>query len=76
VVKYLALSTVIVVGGAIFATAWVHRDLIRIRIGSVYAGSTKPGAPNGPVAGGAAPVRGGASWALSALPDCLIQTSE
>jgi hypothetical protein len=76
VLKYLALSAVIVVGGAILATAWVHRDLIRIKIASVYAGSAKPGAPNAPVAGGAAPLRGDAPWALSALPDCLIQTSE
>jgi hypothetical protein len=67
---------VIVVGGAVLATAWVNRDLIRIRIASVYAGSPKPAAPNGPAAGGGAPLRGDAPWALSALPECLIQTSE
>lgn len=74
--KYLALSTVIVVGGAVFATAWVHRDLIRIRIASVYARAPKAGASNAPLAGGGAPLRGDAPWALSALPECLIQTSE
>jgi hypothetical protein len=67
---------VIVVGGAVLATAWVNRDLIRIRIASVYAGSPKPAAPNEPIAGGGAPLRGDAPWALSALPECLIQTSE
>ena len=75
-VKYLALSTLIVVGGAVLATAWVQRDLIRIKIASVYAHAAKAGASSGPVAGGGAPLRGDAPWALSALPECLIQTSE
>ena len=35
--RYLLLSTVIVVGIAMGVAAWVNRDLIRIKIASVYA---------------------------------------
>lgn len=59
------------------AAGWVNRDLIRIKIASVYARvNPKPQAANR--AGGAATngLRGDAPWALSALPECLIQTSE
>ncbi len=76
-VRYLILSTVIVVGVAVLATAWANRDLIRIKIGSAYAHvRAKAGgagtAPRGP----SAALHGDAPWALSALPDCLTQVSE
>jgi hypothetical protein len=75
--RYLLLSTAIVLGVAVLATGWANRDLIRIKIAAIAARApAKPGGagpvPNSP----AAPLRGDAPWALSALPDCLIQTSE
>jgi len=66
---------VIVFGVAVLSTAWIDRDLIRIKIASVYApalpkkGETQAGPrPN-------VPFRGDAPWALSALPFCLTQLS-
>jgi hypothetical protein len=77
VVKYLFLSTVIVVGSAVLVTAWANRDLIRIKIASVYAHvPAKPGAASHAGGNGPAALHGDAPWALSALPECLIQTSE
>lgn len=77
VVKYLLMSTVIVVGAAVLVAAWVNRDLIRIKIASVYARvAPKPGAPGAAVTGETAPLRGDAPWALSALPECLTQVSK
>jgi hypothetical protein len=62
---------------AITVAGWVNRDLIRIRIASVYARvAVKPGAANGKIQATAAPLTGDAPWALSALPECLSQTSE
>jgi len=75
-IRYLLLSTVIVVGVAVVVAGWVNRDLIRIKIASVYARvHSKPGVA-GMVQGAVAPLHGDAPWALSALPECLIQTSE
>jgi hypothetical protein len=77
VLRYLVLSTVIVVGAAVLATAWANRDLIRIKIAGSHlhggamglaAGAVQPGSP--------APLSGDAPWALSALPECLAQVSE
>ncbi len=75
-VRYLMVSTAIVLAIVVGVAAWVHRDLIAIRIASVYAPSTKPGAASGRQAGQTAALRGDAPWALSALPECVIQTSE
>jgi hypothetical protein len=74
--RYLALSTVIVVGTVVVVAGWMNRDLIRIKIASVYARSAKEGPSSAPGAGGGAPLRGDAPWALSALPDCLTQIAE
>ncbi len=75
--RYLMLSAAIVVGAAVLVAGWVNRDLIRIRIASVYAPvSPKPGAANRLAPGGAAALAGDAPWALSALPECLTQVSE
>ena len=74
--RYFAISTLIVFAVAVLATAYVNRDLIRIKIASVVVHvSPKPAAPNSRESGGSnAPFVGDAPWALSALPDCLIQT--
>jgi hypothetical protein len=75
--RYLLLSTVIVFAVAITVAAWVNRDLIVIKIASIYARApAKPGGASRPGGGAVAPLRGDAPWALSALPDCLIQTSK
>ena len=76
-IRYLLLSTVIVIGAAVLATAWVNRDLIRIKIAGVYARvPAKAGGASGYAFSPAPPLHGDAPWALSALPDCLRQTSE
>jgi len=76
VLRYFAIATLIVLSAAVFATAYVNRDLIRIKIASVVVRvSPKPAAPNsGESRGSGAPFIGDAPWALSVLPDCLIQT--
>lgn len=75
--RYLLLSTVIVVGAVALATAWANREFIRIKIAGVRA--------NVPAKGGGASflpptqapaLYGDAPWALSALPECLSQLSE
>jgi hypothetical protein len=76
VLRYLSLSTVIVLGVAIAVAAWVNRDLIRIKIASVYARVPPKAGSAGPrERATTAPLHGDAPWALSALPDCLTQTS-
>jgi hypothetical protein len=66
----------IVLGIGVFVAAWANRDLIRIKLASVYAPvSAKPGASDRMQAT-AAPLSGDAPWALSALPECLTQVSK
>ncbi|MGB6519172.1 MAG: hypothetical protein WBE79_11795, partial [Candidatus Cybelea sp.] len=75
--RYLLLSTAIVVGAAMGVAAWVNRDLIRIKIASVYA--RVPAKAGAAAARGQAAIpalTGDAPWALSALPECLTQLSE
>jgi hypothetical protein len=75
--RYFALATAIVLGAAILVTGWVNRDALRIKIASVYApAEPKPQPPDAAGSAVRAGVRGDAPWALSALPECLIQTSE
>lgn len=75
--RYLLLSAVIVVGIAVIVAGWVNRDLIRIKIASVYAHvSPKPAAPSNSQGSATAPLSGDATWALSALPECLTQVLE
>jgi hypothetical protein len=75
--RYLLLSTVIVVGALVLATAWANRDLIRIKIAGVRAHvAAKAGGPNSVQPSSAPPLYGDAPWALSALPECLSQLSE
>jgi hypothetical protein len=74
-IRYFALSAAIVLAVLLVATAWVARDLIRIRIASVsIPSSPKPAA----AVGGSGirtprPFEGDAPWALSALPGCFDQ---
>ena len=76
-IRYLVMSTLIVLAIAIAIAAWVNRDLIRLKIASVYARvPAKPGSSQAPVSASSASLRGDAPWVLSALPDCLRQESE
>jgi hypothetical protein len=75
--RYLLLATIIVLGVAMAVAGWVNRDAIRIKIASVYVRvHPKPQPSNEPGVGSSKGLRGDAPWALSALPECLIQTSE
>jgi len=77
VLRYLILSAVIVLGVAVLAAGWANRDLIRIKIASVYARvPAKPGGSGAPARGQSSALGGDAPWALSALPECLTQVSE
>jgi hypothetical protein len=70
------MSTVIVLGITVLVAAWVNRDLIRIKLASVYARmAAKPGTGDR-LAPTTAPLSGDAPWALSALPECLTQISK
>lgn len=75
--RYFALSAAIVLAVVVGIAGWVYRDALRIKIASVYAPvPPKPQSSNAPGAGSAKGLRGDAPWALSALPECLMQTSE
>lgn len=75
--RYLVLAAIIVFAIAIAVAGWVNREAIRIKIASVYVRvSPKPQASNAPGSGSSKGLRGDAPWALSALPECLTQTSE
>lgn len=77
VLRYLALSTAIVLLVAMTVAGWVNRDLIRIKIASVYARvHPKPQPSNAPGGETNLGLHGDAPWALSALPECLLQLSE
>jgi hypothetical protein len=76
VLRYLIVSTVIVVGAAVLATAWINRDLIRIKIGGSHVRGPARGGAGIAWSHGTAALHGDAPWALSALPECLRQTSE
>ncbi len=75
--RYLLLATAIVLGVVMGVAAWVNRDLIRIKIASVYA-SVHPKPEAGGAVGSRAEIglRGDAPWALSAFPECLVQMSK
>jgi len=55
----------------------MNRDLIRIKIASVYAPASPKPVPSDTTRGGSGGgLHGDAAWALSALPGCFIQMSE
>ncbi len=76
------ISTCIVLTVAVLATAWSNRERIRETVSPHSAphhfapASTPHGGFEAEGGSGNAPLRGDAPWALSALPDCLIQESE
>jgi hypothetical protein len=78
--RYYVIATFIVLTVAVLATAWNNRDEIRSRV-TTRSASPGPAAetPHGGFEGepgkGNEPLSGDAPWALSALPDCLIQQS-
>ncbi len=80
--RYYVIATCIVLTIAVLATAWSNRDRIRATVSphttpARYAPASTPhGGFEAPGGAAGAPVRGDAPWALSALPDCLIQRSE
>ena len=75
--RYYVAATFIVLTLAVGVTAWNARELLRIRIASTsLPAPPKPQTSSRQTAGGEAPMRGDAPWALSALPDCLRQKSE
>jgi hypothetical protein len=77
VLRYLFISTIIVFAVAIAVAGWMNRDLIRIKIASVYASAPPKPVASTPLGGaGSVPLQGDAPWALSALPECLVQVSE
>jgi HAMP domain-containing protein len=77
VLRYYAIATLIVLTVVVAVTAWQNRALIRLRIAPTnLSQSPKPGEPLGPAAAEQNAFRGDAPWALSALPECLQQTSE
>jgi hypothetical protein len=77
VLKYLAMSTLIVLSAAVVVAAWVNRDLIRIKIASVYARvAPKRGASMRLHPSASSSLGGDAPWALSALPECVTQVSK
>lgn len=72
--RYFVIAGIIVLTVAVVATAWVGRNLIRIKIASVEVRATpKSAPPNGRATPNGRPFIGDAPWALSALPECLIQ---
>ena len=75
--RYYLLATVIVLAVAVGIAGWVNRDALRIKIASAYARvNPKPDAAAARGEGSHRGIRGDAPWALSALPECLIQTSK
>lgn len=61
---------------AVVAGAYAFRDLIRIKIASVYVRVTpKPAPPNARETRPPGAFYADVPWALSAVPECLIQTS-
>ena len=75
--RYLVISTVVVLAVATIVAGWMNRDLIRLKIAPVNTPVSPKPAPLQTVGSSTPPpLSGDAPWALSALPDCLIQTSE
>ncbi len=75
--RYFLLAAIIVLAIAVAATAYVQRDLIRIKIGATNVPAPpKPERPSQASSVPARPFAGDAPWALSALPECWKQIEE
>lgn len=74
-IRYVAISAVLVLGIAMLVASWVERDRLRLKVASVYAHVPPKAARErrGGSAGGA--FVGVAPWALSALPECFTPLS-
>ena len=78
--RYYIIATVIVLTVVVLGTAWNNREALESHVnaspGPVKAVSETPhGGFEGEPGKGNEPLHGDAPWALSALPDCLIQQS-
>jgi hypothetical protein len=74
--RYFFISAILVLAVAIAATAYVQRDLIRIKIAAVNQPATPKPEGSSQSSATAAPFSGDAPWALSALPECFTQIEE
>jgi hypothetical protein len=81
--RYYLIATCIVLTVAVLATAWSNRDRIRATVSSQQSrpqrfepASTPHGGFQAQGGTGNGHLQGDAPWALSALPECLIQRSE
>src|ERR1700722_15202996 len=70
--RYLALSTVLVLTIAVIVAGWALRDRLRIQVGEGRgSGPPKPQASS--TARPQSGLAGDAPWALAALPECFEQ---
>ncbi len=77
-IRYYLFATVFVLCVAVLGTAWWHRDWFVVKLASVQSRATPPGFSK-PRDGGVRldrPFVATASWALSAVPECLLQHAE
>ena len=75
--RYFVLATAIVVGAGVIIAGWMNRDMLRVKLASVYASAPPKAEPAEAIGTGSnVGLRGDAPWALSALPECLVQKSE
>lgn len=74
-IRYYAFATVFVLVVAILATAWWDRDWLRLKIASVHVEASPPGISFQHSIGQTSqkPFIAVAPWALSAVPECLLQ---
>lgn len=71
--RYYAIATALVLTVAVAATAYLNRDLIRIKIKGTDFSAPAKASHQGASTKKVEAFSGLASWALSALPECLTQ---
>lgn len=77
-IRYYVFATVFVLCVAILGTAWWHRDWFVVKLSSVQSTAPPPGlaSRNDDGIRIERPFIATATWALSAVPECLLQHSE
>ncbi|MHB8461450.1 MAG: hypothetical protein ACYDA1_02275 [Vulcanimicrobiaceae bacterium] len=77
-IRYYVFATVFVLCVAVLGTAWWHRDWFVVKLASVRSTAPPPGLSSRNDEGVRLerPFIATASWALSAVPECLLQHSE
>ncbi len=75
-IRYFAIATVIVVAVVVAMTAWSFRDRITMHVRPTTGPTDLHGGVAGDTRGPRPPFRGSGPWALSAVPNCLLQESE